>query len=184
MEEASSHDREEEGEEGGWGPVAPPPPFSLRSRRVTGAGAGSLNDCWQSRSSIWQSWSRCVNWGVQARKCFFALFSRCEKNSWELKVPSGQIGSGWEWYHCIGHKKDTNCYMFLIFNFDLEYLRRVQSSEPLHTKMPLIILLVGITGCMAEPCSKNAGESTIVLVITACEQNIWEKTNNPQSKPK
>ncbi len=25
--------------------------------------------------------------------------------------------------------------MFLIFNFDLEYLRRVKSSEPLHTKM-------------------------------------------------
>jgi hypothetical protein len=40
--------------------------------------------------------------------------------------------------------------MFLIFNFDLEYLRRVQSSEPLHTKMHLIILLlVGIMGCMA-----------------------------------
>jgi hypothetical protein len=38
--------------------------------------------------------------------------------------------------------------MFLIFNFDLEYLRRVQSSEPLHTKMHLILLLVGIRGCL------------------------------------
>jgi hypothetical protein len=43
-------------------------------------------------------------------------------------------------------------------NFDLEYLGRVKSSEPLHTKMPLIILLVGITGSeifSAEPCSNN-----------------------------
>ncbi len=68
----------------------------------------------------------------------------------EIKVPSGQIGSAWEWYHWISLKKDINRYMFLIFNFDLEYLRRVQSSEPLHTKMHLIILLlVGIMGCMA-----------------------------------
>jgi hypothetical protein len=38
---------------------------------------------------------------------------------------------------------------FIFFYFDLEYLRRDQRSEPLHTKMPLIILLVGIPVCMA-----------------------------------
>jgi hypothetical protein len=32
-----------------------------------------------------------------------------------LKVPSGQIGSAWEWYHWIGLEKDINSYMFLIF---------------------------------------------------------------------
>ncbi len=31
--------------------------------------------------------------------------------------------------------KDTNRYMFFIFIFDLEYLIRVQSSEPLHAKL-------------------------------------------------
>jgi hypothetical protein len=34
------------------------------------------------------------------------------------------------------------------FDFDLEFLKKLQSSELLHTKMPLIILLVGIMGCM------------------------------------
>jgi hypothetical protein len=63
-----------------------------------------------------------------------------------LKVPSGQIGSAWEWYNWIGLKKDINhaiCFWF--FNFDLEYLRRVQISEPLQTKMNSI---VGITVCL------------------------------------
>ncbi len=32
-----------------------------------------------------------------------------------LKVPSGQIGSTWEWYHWIGLEKDINRYRFLIF---------------------------------------------------------------------
>ncbi len=33
-----------------------------------------------------------------------------------LKVPSGQIGSAWEWYHWIGfEEKDINRYGFLIF---------------------------------------------------------------------
>jgi hypothetical protein len=38
---------------------------------------------------------------------------------------------------------DINCYRFLIFNFDLEYLIRVQSSEPLHAKMNLNSCLFG-----------------------------------------
>ena len=68
-------------------------------------------------------------------------------------------------------------YVFNFFIFDLEYLKQLQSSEPLHTKMHLILLLVGIAGCMgtygtaifsAEPCSKNAGDSTTVLGIAAC----------------
>ncbi len=32
-----------------------------------------------------------------------------------LKVPSGQIGSTWKWYHWIGLEKDINCYRLLIF---------------------------------------------------------------------
>jgi hypothetical protein len=65
---------------------------------------------------------------------------------------------------------------FGLFNFDLEYLKRVQSSEPFHTKIPLILLLLRQTGCTAQtvifsakPVSKSVGGSTIVLWITARE---------------
>jgi hypothetical protein len=56
---------------------------------------------------------------------------------------------------------------FGYFNFSFEYLKRLQSSKLLHTKMPLIILLVGRTGCMGaifstKMFSKNGRESTIV----------------------
>jgi hypothetical protein len=39
--------------------------------------------------------------------------------------------------HWIGLEKDINCYRFfvLFYIFDLEYLIRVQSSEPLHAKI-------------------------------------------------
>jgi hypothetical protein len=54
-------------------------------------------------------------------------------------------------------------------------LKKLQNSEPLHTKMHLILLLVGITGCMGtnrdffrRTVLQNAG-FTIVLWITACE---------------
>ncbi len=57
-----------------------------------------------------------------------------------LKVPSGQTGSAWEWYHWRGLKKvfSPTDFWFLIFSF--EYLKRLQSSESLHTKMPLIFI--------------------------------------------
>ncbi len=38
-------------------------------------------------------------------------------NSTSLKVPSGLIGSAWEWYHWKGIEKDINRYRFLIFKF-------------------------------------------------------------------
>jgi hypothetical protein len=34
------------------------------------------------------------------------------------------------------------------FNFDLEYLKSVQSSEPLHANIPLILLLHPQMSCM------------------------------------
>jgi hypothetical protein len=40
--------------------------------------------------------------------------------------------------------------MFLIFIFDLEYLKQLQSSEPLHAKRPPILLLVRFTVCMSS----------------------------------
>ena len=73
-----------------------------------------------------------------------------ETGSFTLKVPSGQIGSAWEWYHWKALLKDINRYMFLILIFDLEYLKQLQSSEPLHAKRPLILLLVRLTACMCS----------------------------------
>jgi hypothetical protein len=65
---------------------------------------------------------------------------------------------------------------FLFFIFDLEYLTRVQSSEPLHAKMiPTSCLFGSRFACAqtaifsAELCSKNAGETSIVLWIMARE---------------
>ncbi len=69
------------------------------------------------------------------------------------------------------HKKS-----FWFYHFSFEYLNRLQSSEPLHTKM-------NPTSCLfesrfvwaqtaifsAEPCSKNVEESTKVLWIMARE---------------
>jgi hypothetical protein len=66
-----------------------------------------------------------------------------------LKVLSGQIGSSLRVEPLDRHLKGLQ--PLLVFNFLIsvfEYFKRLQSSEPLHTKMPLIILLVGITGCM------------------------------------
>ncbi len=109
---------------------------------------------------------------------YISTFSFSKKFFCYLKVPSGQIGSSWDWYHWIGLEKDINRYRFLIFfsKISFEYLKRLQSSEPLHTKMTLIILFVGITGCMGtnrnlfrQTVLQNAGESTIVLRITARE---------------
>ncbi len=54
-----------------------------------------------------------------------------------IKTPnskSGQIGSAWEWYHLKPFKR-TSTAMFLIFNFSTEYLKQLQSSEPLHAKL-------------------------------------------------
>ncbi len=58
-----------------------------------------------------------------------------------LKVPSGQIGSAWEWYNWIGLEKD-------IFKFWSWIFENTSKFWAANTKMHLILLLVGITGCM------------------------------------
>jgi hypothetical protein len=83
---------------------------------------------------------------------------------------SGTIG------YWIGLEKDINPDRFLFFIFDLDYLIRVQGSEPLHAKMNPTSCFFGSRFACAqtaifshEPCSKHAGEKSIVLWITACE---------------
>ncbi len=96
-----------------------------------------------------------------------------------LKVPSDQIGSAWEWYHWIGLEKDINHYRFFIFIFYFEYLIRLPSSAPLHTKINPTSCLFGSRFASAqtvifpaELCSKNAGKISIVLSVTALEWRV------------
>ncbi len=56
-----------------------------------------------------------------------------------LKVPSGQIGSAWEWYHWIGLKKDINRCMNIWEEFKV-LSRFIQNESNL--------LVVGITVCL------------------------------------
>jgi len=76
----------------------------------------------------------------------------------------------------VGLEKTSTAKGFLFFIFDLEYLLRVHSSEPIHGKMnPTSFLFGSRFACAqtaifsAEPCPKNSGETSIVLWITACE---------------
>ncbi len=73
---------------------------------------------------------------ITLNKLMYKILILCSIVLPQLKVPSGQIGSTWEWYHWIGIEKNINSYRLLIIflNFDLEYLRRFQSSEPPNTK--------------------------------------------------
>ncbi len=99
-----------------------------------------------------------------------------------LKVPLVQIGSAWEWYRWIGLEKKINCCRVFIFYFLLEYLIRVQSSEPFHAKMNSTSCFFGsrlvcaqTAIFSAEPCQTYAWETSIVLWITAPIQTKIEQ---------
>ncbi len=87
-------------------------------------------------------------------------------------------------------RQDINRYRFFLFLiFDLEYLIRVQNSEPLHAKMnPTSCLFGSWIACAqtvilsAKPCSKNAGETSIVLRTTAHEWRIPTSCNPNQNR--
>ncbi len=57
------------------------------------------------------------------KKKRFLKFKHCSELAYHkilkaiLKVPSGQNGSAWEWYHWTGLEKDINRYRFFIFIF-------------------------------------------------------------------
>jgi hypothetical protein len=65
-------------------------------------------------------------------------------------------------------------------------MKRLQSSEPLHAKMPLIVLLVGIMGFMGinrnlfrrTGIQKCGRESTIVLWTTVASR-MFEENKQP-----
>jgi hypothetical protein len=74
----------------------------------------------------------------------------------------------------------------LIFGF--EYLKRLQNSDPLHTKMHLILLLVGITGCMGT--HRNLFRRIVLQKCGRFNNCSWDcglyvkNSIIPQSKPK
>jgi hypothetical protein len=74
-----------------------------------------------------------------------------------------------------------------LFNFSYEFLKKLQSSEPLHSEMNPTLCLFGSRSVWAqtalfsaEPCSKNAEKTTIVLCFTARELNIPTSRNPNQ----
>ncbi len=85
-------------------------------------------------------------------------------------------------------KRTSPAIGFLFFYFSSEYLKQLQSSEPLHAKRPLILLLVRITVCMSsnrdlfrrtelQKCGRDIN----------CPLGCGSKVENyiiPQSKPK
>jgi hypothetical protein len=58
---------------------------------------------------------------------------------WDVPLRETEQNSGCpqfcKLHSLVGLGKDINPYMFVIFTFTFEYLKRLQSSEPLHTKM-------------------------------------------------
>ncbi len=71
----------------------------------------------------------------------------------QLKVPSGQIESTWEWYHWIGLEKDINRYRF--FNFLISILNIWKDFKVLSRFMqkwiqpPLVLITVCIESCLS-----------------------------------
>ncbi len=108
----------------------------------------------------------------------------------------GGAGDGWDWEWppheyfssgscCVSPEIFTHLLLtlklpsaidFWFLNLSCEFLKKLQSSEPLHSKMNPSSCLFGSRFVWAqtaifpaEPCSKNAGKSTIILWITARE---------------
>jgi hypothetical protein len=62
----------------------------------------------------------------------------CNQKHRQQKGIKGTVGP--DWISLDRLKKVISRYRFFIFIFSFEYLKRLLSSEPLHKKMPLILL--------------------------------------------
>ncbi len=110
-----------------------------------------------------------------------------------LKVPSGQIGSAWEWYHWIGLWKDINRYMFLIFKFWSWIFEKSSKFWAASYKNESNLLLVGITvclesflpiGCRTFICWKIRQSSALFrfgLWIVGFLQIFYSPSRNPKN---
>ncbi len=102
-----------------------------------------------------------------------------------LNVLSSQIGSAWEWYHWIGLEKNINFYRFFIFHFWSWIFNKSSKfwAASCKNESNLLYLFGSRFACSqtaifsAEPCSKNAGKTSIVLWIIAGEWRIPTSRN-------
>jgi hypothetical protein len=75
------------------------------------------------------------------------------------------IGTVRPWYHWIALEKDINRYRFCFFDFIFEYLKRLQTSELLHTKMnPTSFLLSSYWLSHFNLLKKNPPKGCTILV--------------------
>jgi hypothetical protein len=104
-----------------------------------------------------------------------------------LKVPSSQIGSTWEWYHWIGLEKDINRYRFWIFLFHSWIFEKTWKFWDASCKNESNLLLVWITVCIESCLSigwrtflewKNPSKCCSILVwIAECWNSLLTKCN-------
>jgi hypothetical protein len=114
------------------------------------------------------------NIGILSLQCIRVLYKQCSFiNSFVLRYRPARLDLHESGIIEKPFKRTSTAICFQFFIFDLEFLKQFQSSEPLHAKRPLILLLVGSRfACaqavifFAKPYSINAGEATIVLWIT------------------
>jgi hypothetical protein len=122
-----------------------------------------------------------------------------------------QIGSAWEWYHCIGLDKDINRYRLWIFNFSFKYLKKTSKFWAVSHKNESNLLLVrnmvcisasrnlisfadfvvflndvflfGLQNTVSKSWSKLCGQGTVVIWIADCwySSNILFTSHNPKN---
>ncbi len=121
------------------------------------------------------------------RSASFSAFLSQLFSVFYLKVPSGQIGSTWEWYHWISLEKDSNRYGFLIFKFYSWIFEKTSKFWAGSWKNQSNLLLVQITVCIESciPISwrtfiwwKNLPKgSSIFVLIAGCWNSLFTSRN-------
>ncbi len=110
-------------------------------------------------------------------------------NAHVLKVPSGQIGSAWEWYHWIGIKKDINRYMIFFWSWIFEKSSKIWAASYKNESNPR---LAGTTVCLESflpiawrtfICWKNPKCCSILVWIADCwfSSSILLTSGNPKN---
>ena len=101
---------------------------------------------------------------------------------YSLKVPSGQIGSAWEWYHWKALLKDINRFMFLIFYFWSWIFDKSSKFWAASCKNDSSLLLVRITVCIESwVWWKNPPKCSSILVWIAEWWDSLLTSRNPKT---
>ncbi len=109
---------------------------------------------------------------------------------WELKVPSGQIGSAWEWYHWKALKRTSTAIRFWFFKFQYWIFETTSKFWAASYKIEPNLLLVWFTVCI-ECCLpigwrtliwwKNPPKCSSILVWVAEWWNFLPASRNPKN---